>query len=112
MRRIKLTESQFNRLVERCVNRILKEETEQKWRCIAFLQMGGDQEFIDEILEHQEDERYLCMLIDQFCNEDNDEPIETHPRIAQYDDVIFNNNNYLILYNTTVGGAMAIYEKV
>lgn len=114
MNKIRLTESQLHNVIRRCVNEALEtlNDGQDGWQSIAFLQ--NNEEGIEEFQEYYENDdvdamRAFCQDYDYGYSE---EPIEQHPYIGRgSDDTLYEDNDYLVLYNSAVGGVLAIYRR-
>lgn len=111
--RIRLTESQLHSVIRRCINEALGDEPQCGWQCIAFMQDGGDTEAIEYFysLYESDDESSMRAFCEDYDYGYSDEKIEENPRIANYDQRLYEDDDYLVLYNTTIGGALAIYRR-
>lgn len=111
--RIRLTESQLRKVIRKCVNEALEnlDDKQDGWQVIAFLQ--NNEEDIEEFQSCYENDdidamRAICQNYDYGYS---NEPIEQHPYIGRGTDrTLYEDADYLVLYNSAVGGVLAIYR--
>lgn len=113
---IKLTETQLHQILLRTIKEAISDirTDNQGWQCIAFLQDGSDMEVVDELYMSYQDGN--DDKIKQICSEYVPldgcyAEVEQNPHIARYDTILYQDEEFLVLYNNTVGGVAAIYMK-
>lgn len=110
---IRLTESQLHKVIRKCVTETLESLNKEQdgWQLIAFLQ--NYEEDIEEFQSYYENDDIdaMRMVCQNYDNGDSNEPIEQHPYIGRgSDSILYEDTDYLVLYNSAVGGVLAIYR--
>lgn len=81
-----------------------------KYALIRMIDSGAeDYEFLSELYEKGKYEE-IANYLKQWDYGESDE--ESEPKLALYDYTLYKDENYLVLYNLSIGGTFALFVKL